>query len=212
MKVVLADDHRMIRQGLRVLLQGEADFEVVGEASDGREAVQLVKELSPDILIMDLHMPELNGIEATRQALDAGDNLKVIGLSAQADQQAAGELLRAGASGFVPKESAFEELIVAVRAVTAGKVYLSPTITRTFVEEYLRGSGELKSAFLVLSPREREVLQLLAEGNPTKQIARLLHVSVKTVETHRRNLMEKLGLDSVAALTKYAVRERITSL
>jgi DNA-binding NarL/FixJ family response regulator len=220
-RILLADDHTMIRQGLRSLLNAQPDFDVVAEASDGRAAVEAASELQPDVVVMDVRMPDLNGIDATRQVLATRPGAKVIALSASTDERTTGEMLRAGASGYVHKDAAFDELATAVRTVMQGKVYLSPSIARNVVIDFVRStnvagrppsSPRNGSVFDVLSTREREVLQLMAEGRATKEIAVDLNVSVKTVETHRRNLMEKLNLDSVAELTKYAVREGLTSL
>jgi DNA-binding NarL/FixJ family response regulator len=213
LKVLLADDHQMIRQGLRVLLEAEKDIVVVGEAENGRAAVRMVAELSPDVVVMDLRMPDLNGIDATRQALAVKRDVKIVGLSAESSNKMWAEMLRAGAMGYVVKDAAFEELVPAIRIVAEGKVYLSPAVAGAIVGDYVRHTTIAPtSAFTALSSREREVIQLIAEGNSTKQIATHLGVSVKTVETHRRNLMEKLGLDNIAALTKYAIREGVTSL
>ncbi len=212
MRVILADDHEMMRAGLRSLLQGEADVEIVAEAADGRTAVELAARLSPDVVVMDVQMPDLNGIEATRQIRAGGDGPRVIALSAHSDRRFAAEMLRAGASGYVLKDAAFDDLTAALRAVVARKAYLSPGVAGAVLDEYVRGEGPSPSAaFAKLSPREREVLQLMAEGRATKEVASDLHVSPKTVETHRRNIMEKLDLHSVAELTKYAVREGLTA-
>jgi two-component system response regulator NreC len=212
-RIILADDHRMFREGLRSLLRDEAGFQLVGEADDGRTAVEMVKTHSADVVVMDLRMPDLNGIDATRACLVANPHVKVIGLSAYGDDKTITEMLRAGASGYVLKESAFEELVAAIHTVLKDKVYLSPSATGALVADYARRpSADTPTAFSFLSPREREVLQLIAEGKATKEAAAQLHVSVKTVETHRRNLMEKLQVDSVAALTKYAIREGLTSV
>lgn len=218
-KVLLADDHKIVREGLRSLLEEESDLQVVGEASDGREAVQLAGESGPDVVVMDVGMPHLNGIEATRQILRRPDHPRVIALSMHSDRRFMTEMLRAGASGYLLKDAASEELIGAIRTVAEGKVYLSPQIADVMVDDYVRrlpgdaaGSIGAPGVFVTLTPREREVLQLMAEGLATKQVAAALHVSIKTVETHRRQIMEKLQLYSVAELTKYAIREGLTSV
>jgi DNA-binding NarL/FixJ family response regulator len=209
-RIMLVDDHDMIRSGLRVLLEGEPGVSVVGEASNGREAVDLIKQLAPDIVVMDLGMPDLNGIDATRQAVANQPRLKVIGLSANTDDRFAIEMLRVGAVGFVAKVAAFEELRTAIRAVMNNKVYFSPSVIAQVAARAGDGNSNPRSAFVALSAREREVLQLIAEGRPTKQVASQLGVSVKTAETHRRNVMLKLNIESVAELTKYAIREGLT--
>jgi DNA-binding NarL/FixJ family response regulator len=213
MRILIADDHRIVREGLRSLLESQPDMKVVGEADNGRTAVEMAKELAPDIVVMDIGMPDLNGIEATRQVVNAQLPTKVIALSMHADRRFMSEMLKAGASGYLLKDGAFDELTVAIRSVAANKVYLSPRIADVVVEDYVRHLPKAEpSAFAALTPREREVLQLLAEGKATKQVAAVLHVSTKTVETHRRQLMEKLDLHSVAELTKYARREGLTSV
>jgi DNA-binding NarL/FixJ family response regulator len=211
-RILLADDHRMIRQGLKSLLEKHVDMKVVGEAENGRDAVAMVAEHKPDVVVMDLHMPELNGVDATRGAMAAHPGVKVICLSAHANERMTAEILKAGASGYVLKEGAFEELNTAIRTACGGKVYLSPSVASMLVNDLVRGRGEPASVFSTLSNREREVLQLITEGKTTKEIAFNLHVSVKTAETHRRNLMEKLQIDSIAELTKFALREGLTSL
>jgi DNA-binding NarL/FixJ family response regulator len=211
-RVLVVDDHVMMRSGLKALLEADANVEVVGEADEGRSGLQMAADLSPDVVVMDLRMPDMNGIEATRRLIATNNAEKVIALSANADRESVVEMLRAGAKGYVVKASAFEELAAAIRTVNKGKVYLSPTVTDVVVGDYLNGDGDATSAYGVLSSREREVLQLIAEGKATKEIAAVLSVSVKTAETHRRNLMEKLHVDSVAELTKYAIREGLTSL
>lgn len=208
--VLLADDHQMIREGLRMLLNSQAGMQVVGEAADGREAVELVKEHQPSVVVMDLNMPELNGVDATKKAIAARPGLKVVCLSAQTSRKTTNDVFAAGATGFVMKESAFDELARAIRTVVKGKVYVSPAIAGILIGDYVRASNP-RSDRAALSDREREVLQLISEGQTTKSIASRLDVSVKTVETHRRNLMQKLNVDSVAELTKYAIREGITT-
>ena len=211
-RILLADDHRMIRQGLKSLLEKHVDMKVVGEAENGRDAVAMVAEHRPDVVVMDLHMPELNGVDATRGAIAAHPGVKVICLSAHANERMTAEILKAGAAGYVLKEGAFDELNTAIRTACGGKVYLSPSVASMLVNDLVRGRGEPASVFSTLSNREREVLQLITEGKTTKEIAFNLHVSVKTAETHRRNLMEKLQIDSIAELTKFALREGLTSL
>jgi DNA-binding NarL/FixJ family response regulator len=210
-KIILADDHKIVRQGLRTMLESEADIEVIGEADDGRMAVRLARELSPQVIIMDVGMPDLNGIEATRQVLAESPGVKVIGLSMHCDRRFVMNMLKAGASGYLLKDSAFEELATAIRMVLGGKVYLSTEIANIVVKDYLQGGGD-ESVFSVLTPREREVLQLMAEGKSSRQIADHLIISIKTVETHRMQIMHKLQIFSVAELTKYAIREGLASL
>jgi DNA-binding NarL/FixJ family response regulator len=212
-RILLADDHRILRQGLRAMLAGERDFEVLAEAEDGRTAVELAERLMPHVVVMDIGMPGLNGIEATRQIVERVPSVRVIALSAYADRRLIAEVLKAGASGYLLKESAYDELAEAIRTAAAKKVYLSPRIAAELVDDYVRMSKDPgPSVFESLSPREREVLQLIAEGQSTKEVARILKVSVKTVETHRRQLMNKLELFSVAELTRYAIREGLVSL
>jgi DNA-binding NarL/FixJ family response regulator len=212
-KIIIADDHQIVRQGLATLLAKEADMEVVAEAENGRQAVQLVKDLAPQVVIMDVNMPDLNGIDATRQILSHNPETKIIALSMHADRRFVVNMLKAGASGYLLKDCAFEELASAIRLVLANKTYLSPGVSDIVIKDYVQGlSTPRSSAFSVLTAREREVLQLMAEGKPTSQIAELLHISVKTVETHRQQVMHKLGIHSIAELTKYAIREGLTSL
>jgi len=213
-RILLADDHTIIRQGLRSLLEDEPEMEVVGEAEDGREALRLVQELVPDIIVMDVTMPNLNGIDATRRIISRFPHVKVIALSIHSNRRFVAEMLKAGASGYVLKGSLFDELVQAIRAVAGGASYLSPRITGAVLDDYV---GHLSAAppgssLSILTEREHEVLQLLAEGKGTKQIALRLHVSTKTIETNRRQIMEKLDIHSVAELTKYAIREGLTSL
>lgn len=211
-KVLLADDHQIIRDGLRSLLTNEPDIEVVGEANDGRAAVEMTQRLKPDIVVMDITMPGLNGIEATRQVRAISSDIKVLALSMHADKRFVAGVLHAGASGYVLKNCAFKELIQAIHTVAVNQTYLSPTIADIVVESYVRHSPLPASSLSVLTPREREVLQLIAEGLTLKKIAATLCVSPKTIETHREQIMRKLNASSVAELTKYAVREGLTSL
>ena len=212
-KVLLVDDHAIIREGLRSLLEKEPNMEVVADTDDGRKARDLVRELSPDVVIMDITMPGLNGIEATRQITAESPHVKVIALSIHSKRRYVADMLSAGAAGYILKECLFDELVQAIQAVVAGGQYLSPRITDVVVSDYVkRLSAASDSPTATLSSREREVLQLVAEGKPTKQIALELHVSTKTIEANRRQIMEKLNRHSVAELTKYAIREGLTAL
>jgi two-component system, NarL family, response regulator NreC len=212
--IVLADDHTILRQGLRTLLAKEIDMEVVAEAEDGRDAVRLVRELSPQVVIMDVGMPDLNGIEATRQILQESPETKVVALSMHSDRRFVTNMIKAGASGYLLKDSAFEELATAIRVVMTRKTYLSHEIAHVVVQDYVQGGGSKDdfSVFAILSPREREVLQLMAEGKTNRQIAEMLHVSLKTIETHRQQIMNKLEIHNIVELTKYAIREGLASL
>jgi two-component system, NarL family, response regulator NreC len=211
--ILLVDDHKITRQGLRLMLEQQNDIKVLGEAEDGRTAISLVRELRPDVVIMDVTMPDLNGMEATRRIVSEFANVKVIALSMHSDTLFVSEMLKSGASGYLLKDCAFEELAEAIRTVVAGNAYLSPAVSGVVVEDYVhRLSKKDFSSSDVLSDREKEVLQLLAEGKTTKQIALKLHISAKTVETHRRQIMNKLNIHSVAELTKYAIRKGLTSL
>jgi DNA-binding NarL/FixJ family response regulator len=213
-KVIIADDHQIVRQGLRTLLEREPDLKVVAQSEDGRSTVRLARELAPEVIIMDVAMPDLNGIEATRQIVTERPQVKVIALSMYADRRFVVNMLKAGASGYLLKDCAYEELVRAIRVVLAHKTYLSPGVTDIVVKDYVQGGPPDKGAsvFSLLSPREREVLQLMSEGKSTNQIADSLHVSVKTVETHRQQVMHKLNIHNVAGLTKYAIREGLTSV
>lgn len=211
--ILLVDDHAIIRQGLCSLLEKQPDIEVIAEANNGRKALELVQQLMPDIVIMDVTMPGLNGIEATRQIYNQLPQVKVIALSIHSNRRFISDMLRAGAAGYILKECLFDELVQAIQAVAAGDTYLSPRITGVVVEDYInRLSTDVDSPLSLLTSREREVLQLVAEGKSTKQIALKLHVSNKTIEANRRQIMDKLGLHSIAELTKYAIREGLTSL
>ena len=212
-KVLLVDDHAIIREGLRSLLDKQSEMEVIADTDDGRKAIEFVRELSPDIVIMDITMPGLHGIEATRQITAEFPDVKVIALSIHSKRRFVADMLSAGATGYILKECLFDELVQAIKAVAAGGRYLSPMITDVVVSDYVkRLSATADSPFEALKAREREVLQLVTEGKSTKQIALELHVSTKTIEANRRQIMEKLNIHSIAELTKYAVREGLTTL
>lgn len=212
-RILLADDHKITRQGLRSLLDENDDMEVLAEAENGRDAIELARKLNPDVIIMDVSMPDLNGVEATRQIIQDNHDVRVIALSMHSDTLFVSEMLKSGASGYLLKDCAFQELEQAIRTVTDGKAYLSPSISGVVVEDYLhRLSKADMSTSGVLTDREREVLQLIAEGQSTKQVALKLHISAKTVETHRRQIMNKLDMHTVAELTKYAIRKGLTAL
>lgn len=212
--VLLADDHTIVRKGIRSLLD-EADFvEVVGEAADGNEAVQLTESLKPDVVVMDMTMPHLNGLEATRQIKKAHPEVQVLVLTMYTNEAYLFQMLKAGASGYLVKQSAPDELLSAIEAVYQGDSYLSPSVSRTLVDEYVRQVEEtdVDDSYNNLTVREREILQLAAEGLTNREMADKLHISIKTVGVHRANLMEKLGLQNAADLIKYAIRKGIISL
>jgi DNA-binding NarL/FixJ family response regulator len=213
-RILLADDHKIVRDGLRSLLEKQQGMEVVGEAENGRRALELAQQKKPDVVIMDVSMPDLNGIEATRQMLADQPRVRVIALSMHSDRRLVAGMLQAGASGFLLKYCAFDELARAINTVMSNQPYLSPRIAGTVIQDYVRRitPSESPTSDALLTTREREVLQLLAEGWSTKKIGSHLHVSVKTVETHRRQMMDKLGLHTIAEITKYAIREGLTSL
>ena len=212
-RILLADDHKIMREGLRSLLEKKPDIEVVAEAEDGRKAVQLARRLRPDVVVMDVSMPDMNGVEAARRIIAELSGIKVVALSVHSDSRFVAEMLSAGASGYLLKDCAFEELENAIRAAVVGRTYLSSGVADTVVEDYVRHLRKTgSSAFSILTAREREVLQLLAEGKNAKQIAFSLGLSIKTVETHRRQLMDKLNVHSIAELTKYAIREGLTQV
>jgi len=210
--ILIADDHRLLREGLRALLEREG-FQVVAEADNGRSAVKLAKQLQPDIVITDIAMPDLNGVEATRQICAEAQRSKVLALSMHTESRFVLGILEAGASGYLLKDSAFEELAGAIKAILKDQIYLSPAIAGVVLSQSLSRLGsKRRSQQIELSKREREVLQLIAEGKSTKEIAATLYVSVKTVETHRKQIMDKLDIHSIAELTKYAIREGVAFL
>lgn len=213
LRIILVDDHVVIREAIRDIIVQEDDFEVIAEAGDGREAVKYATELLPDVVVMDISMPNLNGVEATRQIVSSCRQVSVLVLSMHSDRILVTEMLKAGATGFIEKNCTFSEMITAIRTVGSGRTYLSPTIANLVVDGFLGKSANPDSAvFSVLSPREREVLQLLAEGKSTKDIAFQLNVSVSTIETHRRQLKNKLNIKSFAGLIKFAIKEGLTTL
>lgn len=212
-KIILADDHKILREGLKALIVKEPGLEVVAEAENGEKAVRLADKFSPDVIIMDISMPDLNGIEATSQILANNPDIKVIALSIHSDKRYVSNMLKAGAKGYLLKGCAFEELLKAVQTVQSCRIYLSPSIDEIVVNDYIQKIKTPQASLLPeLTSREREVIQLIAEGHRTKQIASHLNLSVKTIETHRSQAMDKLNLHSVAELTKFAIREGLTSI
>jgi len=210
-RIILSDDHAVMRRGLRLVLQEQQDFEVVGEASDGREAVALAETHKPDIAVLDITMPNLNGIEAARQISAKQLGTAIVILSMHADESFVLRALKAGARGYVLKESGEADLINAIRLVSASKSFFSPTVSRMLVEDYVRQlqDKDIEDSYELLTVREREILQLVAEGKSNKDIANMLNLSLYTVETHRSNILEKLNLHSVPELILYAVRKGV---
>jgi DNA-binding NarL/FixJ family response regulator len=205
-RIVLVDDHKLVRAGIRALLQQVAGFEVVGEADDGREAVEVVERLRPDVVLMDISMKGLNGIDATAQLRRRNNEAKVIMLSMHAAEEQVARSLHAGANGYVVKDGAIEELESAIDAVLRGETYVSPVLSRNVVDRLMRTAGGAPSPLSLLTPRQKEILQLIAEGRSTKEIAHLLSLSIKTVETHRAQLMQRVGIRDVPGLVRYALR------
>jgi two-component system, NarL family, response regulator NreC len=212
-RVLLADDHTLMRRGLRLIIEQQPDLAVVGEAEDGRQAVSLAVSLKPDAAVLDIGMPNLNGIEAAKQITDHESGAAIIILSMHADETYILRALKAGARGYLLKDSAESDLVRAIRSVAEGKSFFSPAVSKVLLEDYVKKLQRTGSedSYDLLTPREREILQLIAEGKSNKDVANLLHLSVYTVETHRANLMEKLKLKSVPELTLYAVRKGIIS-
>jgi DNA-binding NarL/FixJ family response regulator len=209
-KIIIADDHKIMRDGLRHLLEKKPGWTVIADARNGRETVRLAKKLQPDIIIMDISMEDLNGIEATRQIISLHHGIKVIALSMHADKRFVAGMFKAGASGYLLKDCAYDELIRAIQQVLSGRTYLCSMISGVVIRDYIHRLSKSEPALLSL--REKEILQLLAEGHTNKYIAGQLNISGKTVETHRQHIMEKLNIFTIAELTKYAVKEGITSL
>ena len=212
-RILLADDHQIMREGLKALLGRRSSLEVIAEAENGIQALSIARKDRPDVIVMDIAMPDINGIEVTRQLKSELPDIKIIALSMHSDRRFVSEILKAGASAYVLKHAAFEDLEKAIKAVMIGRTFLSADILESVVSDYVSQlSSSEYDAYRQLSDRERQVLQLLAEGNSTKEIAFKLHVSVKTIESHRQNIMNKLGIRTLAGLTKFAVREGLTSL
>jgi two-component system response regulator NreC len=213
-RVLLVEDHTIVRQGIAALLGTESDMEVVGEASNGLEAIELAKKLSPEVILMDIGMRQLNGLEATREIKRLFPSMKILVLTMHENEEWIFQILKAGASGYLIKDSAMTDLTSALRAVYQGDSYLSPSISKMVIEEYIRKaeSGEKKGVEDLLSGREREILQLIAEGNSVPQISNLLCISKKTVEAHKTHIMEKLNIRDKVGLIKYAIRTGLTKL
>jgi len=212
-RIVLADDHQLFRRGLRVLLEQQPDFAVVAEAKDGREAVAAVQSLKPDVLVIDIGMQNLNGIEAARQLTESDSTVAIVILSMHSDESYVLRALKAGAKGYLLKDSAEDDLIRAIHAVTNGKSFFSPAVSKVLLDDYMRKlqrSGA-EDKYDLLTPREREILQLVVEGKSNKDVANMLNLSVYTIETHRSNIMEKLNVKGVPELVLYAVRKGIVS-
>ncbi len=210
-RIVLAEDHTIVRKGLRLLVEQQSGIEVIAEAADGREAVAAAEKFKPDVVVMDFSMPGLNGLEASRQIKQRAPNTKILILSRHGNKEYIKSILSAGASGYLIKKSAADELIQAIQTVQRGDTFLDPSISEDFIEEYLvqpsDAPGEAK-----ITPRQTEVLQLIAEGKPNREIAATLHISVKTVENHRSNLMQILDLHNSSELIQYAIRKGMISL
>lgn len=211
--VLIVDDHQLMRQGLVALLEEQDDLDVVGEADSGRAAVELARQHKPDVIVLDIDMKDLNGIDAAKQILSSHPDIRILALTMHSDQQYITGMLDAGAMGFLPKDSAFEELTRGIHSLARGDMYLSPTVTGTVLKDYRERSEERRQGqHSQLTDREREVLQLVAEGLSSKEIASRLEISTNTVIRHRQNIMESLGLRTIAELTKYAIRQGLTPL
>ncbi len=212
-KILLADDHKIMREGIRSMLEQEPDLEVVGEAGNGREVLELSSETNPDVIIMDINMPDMNGTEATRQLKKKSDRIKIVALSMHSDKYIVMDMLKAGASGYLLKDCSGQDIVSAIRSVYQGNSYLSPEITGVVIDNYVnKTSTDVPKAPSKLTAKEREVLQLVAEGLTTKEISSSLNIATKTVDNHRVNIMNKLDLHNIAELTKFAIRHGITHL
>ena len=213
-RLLVADDHKIFRQGIKKLLEEEPDLQVVGEAADGREAVKRATELKPDVILMDIAMANLNGLEATKQIKKVLPDVKVIMLTMHKNEEYVLHSFQVGASGFILKEGAVEELVSAIRSIHQNKSFLSPSISKTLIDAYLRKmeTGKTETPFDLLTDREREVLQLIAEGYTNREVAKTLFISVKTVEAHRAHIMQKLNIHEIARLVKYAIQKGLVDL
>lgn len=213
-RVLLVEDHTLVRSGIRSLLEDSKEIEVIGEAGDGRQAIEMVRKLKPHVVLMDVAMGDLNGIDATRLITGEHADVRVLILSMHSDEQYIFEALKAGAKGYVLKSAAVKELMNGIREVAAGRNYLSPSLAPVVMEDYVRRAkgDHVVSQADKLTVREREVLQMIAEGHSSAEVAKSLYISVRTVETHRHNIMEKLGIHSIAGLTRFAIRHRLCSL
>lgn len=213
-KLLLADDHKIVRQGIKKLLEEEPDLQVAGEAANGREAVKKATELKPDVILMDITLSNLNGLEATKQIKKVLPDVKVIMLTMHKNEEYVLQSFQAGASGYILKEGAVEELVSAIRSIHQDKSFLSPTISKTLIDAYLRKmeTGKTETPFDLLTDREREVLQLIAEGYTNREVAKSLFISVKTVEAHRAHIMQKLNIHDIAKLVKYAIQKGLVDL
>lgn len=212
-RILIAEDHTIVRKGLCSLLKNEKDIDVIGEAENGKEAIKQVEELNPDVVVMDISMPLLNGLDATRQIKKRFPEVKVLVLTVHSNEEYISEILKAGASGYIVKKAAPEELVAAIHAISRGNSFLSPSVSKSVIKKFLQVAGAeagLEKSSL-LTEREREVLQLIAEGHSTRKIAEFLFISVKTIEAHRSHIMEKLDLHNIADLTRYAIRTGIIS-
>ena len=213
-RIVLCDDHQIIREGLRSLLEKQPDMTVVGEGINGLEAIRLARDKKPDVMVLDIAMPELNGIAATRRIFEDHQNIKILALSMHSDHHFVTEMLEAGASGYMLKDSAFAELASAIRTIMSGGLFISPRLAGNVLDAFVQRTKPARKTRrkVELSQRESEILQMISEGKSSKEIAQSIHISIKTVETHRQHIMQKVGVHNVASLTKFAIREGITSL
>ncbi|MCE5250020.1 response regulator transcription factor [bacterium] len=210
--ILLADDHKILRDGIRALLEKEPDFDVVGEADSGRTAIEMACKLKPDVIIMDIGMPDMNGIEATKEILSGVPSIRVLALSMYADKRFIVEMLDAGATGYLVKDCTLDEMLSAVRSVASNQKYIAQKLLVNFIDDYMKNTGNSDMLKTRLTPREREVLRLIAQGKNTKEISSALHISVKTVDTHRQHVMNKLNIHNPVDLTKYAIRTGLISI